>query len=143
MTQKSFIGELPDDLRKFILRNEFREVAEERSASFNDAFLVLYSGCVRLRVLRDRGILYIDIGPRSNINEWYDVSLVKALLENSSLVEATDERELMAFLNRSFMQLRGLFNERNFKATQQKLKRLERARAKKMFPNVLDIGERD
>ena len=71
----------------------FSVAREETSRSFDNCLIVLQSSNCRVRVVRDRGTVFVEVGPRSapdvhrppsSPNLWFDVSTVVVFLIQES-----------------------------------------------------------
>ena len=103
--------------------------------TFGDAENVLASNDFRVRFIRDRGDLYVDICPaREAGDEWHTVQLVRALILQSDPAEDPTLAELAGFLKEHFALIKELFILPNIETTNAKLEYLRRDRIKKMFP---------
>lgn len=102
----------------------------------SNASLVVASDQLRLRFVRDRGQLFLDVQSpwATKTAEWYSVDLVYRLL--------TDERQDSAELSEAYVDLfqtrlpeiESLFSTKDsFKTTKPKLDALKALRAKEMF----------
>src|SRR4051812_10415344 len=54
----------------------FRVVENQTGRSFDNASVTLHPPFLRLRVVRDRGRMFLDIGPPSPANTWFDSAVV-------------------------------------------------------------------
>lgn len=54
----------------------FRLADETRSDSFGDAIVDFESATLRVRVLRDRGQVFVDISPADGTPAWFDLPLL-------------------------------------------------------------------
>jgi hypothetical protein len=115
----------------------FRIVGEEKSEAFGDALVVLGSGDVRLRIVRDRSQIFADLGSIAEPDAWFDSTIVmQALgLATSPAFGGTDPRIVLpgiaAFLKSVWPELMRMFEARNFAATKRQLTELQEARAAK------------
>jgi len=55
---------------------EFSVIEHEESASFGNAQVVLQSATLRLRVIRDRGLTFVDFGAEDFPGIWFDSAVV-------------------------------------------------------------------
>ena len=112
----------------------FDVVETQDSASFGDSFAVAESDAFRLRFLIDRDQIFIDISALKRPDTWHDLSLVKNLIEGTSIDSTADIPELAAFLEQNFAEIEKIFKGENLDATETALKELKRERAEQMFP---------
>jgi hypothetical protein len=109
------------------------------SASFGDALVVLQSGDVRARVVRDRSQLFADLGSAAEPGTWFDSAIVMDLL-GLSASGGFHERDatrvlngLGAFIQSFWPELASMFSSEKFAVTKQQLEALQRNRAEKRF----------
>ncbi len=112
----------------------FYQVEAYNSASFGDSLAVLASDNFRIRFIRDRGQIFIDIGSVVKPDEWFDLSLVKALIEGNLADGAEAIQDLAVFLRNNYSAVKDLFEEKKFIETEKALRELEKLRAQNMFP---------
>lgn len=114
----------------------FRIVDSDVSGSFGDAYLVVSSAALRLRFVRDRGQLFLDLQPASarRTAEWYSVDLVYRMLTGRRMRSAELNEEYVTFVREHLPDLQSRFaDEESFKGTNAELQRLKKLRAKEMF----------
>jgi len=113
----------------------FTVVSEQTSDAFGDALVVLRSGDLQLRVVRDRSQIFADLGSVAEPAIWFDSSLVmRALgLTNRPAFGGTDPRIVLAgiaaFLNSMWPELIAMFDTRRFAATKRELDRIREEQA--------------
>jgi hypothetical protein len=133
-----------EEILRYIMRycpflyapNQFRFVDSGSSESFGNAFLVLEHGNLRLQFIRDRGQIFLDFQPTSkkNKSEWYSIDIVKQMVKGKIEPSAEMDTKKVEFLKSNLDELQQLFSRDNLEGTIKKLKDLERARAKLLFP---------
>jgi hypothetical protein len=120
------------------------EVVETHDAdSFGDSCAVVASDDLRLRFILDKGHLSVDVGSAVKPATWYDMDLVKSLIEgNATGGETLDDRA--SFLEKNYSEVCRLFEEGNVDTTEKALKRLKKERAEQLFPQAFNAeDERD
>jgi hypothetical protein len=117
----------------------FVVVEHNESAAFGDALVVLQSGDVRTRIVRDRSQLFADLGSVVEPDNWFDSAVVMDLL-GLSASGGFHERDatrvlhgLGAFIKSVWPDLTSMFSSRKFALTKQQLEALQRDRAAKRF----------
>jgi hypothetical protein len=115
----------------------YRIVDSMVSTSFGgDAFLVIASDELRLRFVRDKGQLFLEVQPpwAGKTAEWYSVDLVYRLIIGQRQESAELSEEYVAFMQARLPEIESSFSSKeSFKATKAKLDELKRLRAKEMF----------
>ena len=117
----------------------FAVVESQTSDSFDNANVVLQSSALRLRVIRERSQVFLDIGPQSEAGTWFDSAVVMDYLGLSSNAgfHAEDVRAVLrgvgAFVKSMWSELTAKFSPQQLEATKKELRTLAEARAAKMF----------
>lgn len=116
--------------------NRFRFVDSGSSESFGNAFLVLEHEDLRLRFVKDRGQIFLDFQPTSKKQkgEWFSIDIVKQMVTGEIEPSAEMDSKKAKFLKTNLDEIEQLFSTVNMESTIKKLKELERARAKRLFP---------
>jgi hypothetical protein len=107
------------------------------SSSFGDSLAILACDDFRIRFIRDRGQIFVDIGPASKNDEWYDLNLVRATILRSPSDEVASIENLAIFLRDNYFAVKDLFEGKNVRETEKALEELQQLRAQKMFPQML------
>ena len=135
-----------DDILKHIVRYwsflwlgaRYRIIDSMVSTHFGgDAYLVVASDSLRLRFVRDRGQLFLDLQPAwaAKQAEWYSSDLVHRLVVKKTLESAELSDRVVRFFSENLRDIEALFATREaFKVTKVELDRLKNIRAKEMFP---------
>jgi hypothetical protein len=114
----------------------YRFVDSGTSTSFGgDAFLVLESGAMRIRLIRDRGQLFMDFqasGERGEM-DWYSIDVVRRLLTGERQESAELTPDYARFLEKHLDEIEMRFSDGEISATRTALKELEKTRAKELF----------
>ncbi|HLL66091.1 MAG TPA: hypothetical protein VK453_10135 [Micromonosporaceae bacterium] len=101
-----------------------------------DAVLVIVSEALRLRFVRDRGQLFLDVQPSwaGKTAEWYSVDLVYRLVTGQRQESAELNKEYVDFARVRLPEIESLFSHKEaFRASKAKLDELKNLRAKEMF----------
>lgn len=116
--------------------NRFRFVDSGSSESFGNAFLVLEHEELRLQFVKDRGQIFLDFQPTSKNHkgEWFSIDIIKQMVTGEIETSAEMDSEKAEFLKTNLDEIKLLFSTANMEATIKKLRELERARAKRLFP---------
>jgi hypothetical protein len=114
----------------------FRFVDSGTNTSFGgDAFFVLESDVMRIRLIRDRGQLFMDFqscGDRGEM-DWYSIDVVRRLLTGERHESAELSPDYARFLEASIGEIETRFSDGEIAATRKALKGLEKTRAKELF----------
>ena len=116
--------------------DRFRFVDSRTSTSFGgDAFLVLASDVLRIRLVRDRGQLFMDFQATAERDDrdWYSIDVVRRLLTGERQDTAELSPEYARFLEEHLDEIEKRFSEEELANTRKALKELERIRAKELF----------
>jgi hypothetical protein len=116
--------------------DRFRFVDSRTSASFGgDAFLVLASDVLRIRLVRDRGQLFMDFQAAAEHDgrDWFSIDVVRRLLTGERQDTAELSPEYARFLEEHLDEIEKRFSEEELANTRKALKELERIRAKELF----------
>lgn len=117
----------------------FAVVQSETSPSFDNANVVLQAPALRLRVVRERGQVFLDIGPHSEPGTWFDSAVVMDYLGLSSSAGFHDEdargmlRGAGAFVTSMWRELTANFSSQQLAVTKKELRSLAEQRAAKLF----------
>ena len=109
--------------------------SEVATSNGGDAYLVVESDRLRLRFVRDRGQLSLELQPSeaNGSNDWYSVDLVRRLLlgrrETSGLLDAS----YASFVREQLAEIESCFSPERWETTRAELKRLARIRSREMF----------
>ena len=113
----------------------YRFVDSGTSTSFGgDAFLVLASDAMRIRLVNDRGQLFADFqgaGQDGDL-DWYSIDVVRRLITGEQPATAELSPDYAVFLERHLDEIERRFAEEG-PSTVKALKELEKARAKELF----------
>lgn len=111
----------------------------EESEAFGDALVVLQAGDLRIRLVRDRGQVFVDFGSTADLATWFDSSVVFEFLELSD-TSSWHSRDTSSVLNalQSFIQVFGKelsrkFAPSSFPMTRRNLVELREPRANKQY----------
>jgi len=116
----------------------FAIVGQQQSDRFGDALVILQSGDVRLRIVRDRLQLFADLGSAAETDNWFDSTIVmQALgLTTKPVFGGRDAQVVLpsiaAFLRAMWPELVAMFDRRNFAKSKEQLGKLEDARRGEM-----------
>lgn len=119
----------------------FAVVDEARSqAGFGNAYVILQNNDMRVRLVKDRSQLFLDIGPLSDPNTWWDMSLVRRLVgaeDRAAPPPPAVDRivEDGGFIHAHYTHLKRLLQSDVLSETSRAMKALARERAQQMFPD--------
>ncbi len=127
---------LTDWLAFLYARGRFWFVDSGVSTSFGgDAYLVLESDAMRIRLIRDRAQLFMDFQARGDDGEmdWYSIDVVRRLLTGERQETAELSPDYARFLEEHVDEIERRFSPAEMPATRKALKDLEKRRAKELF----------
>jgi hypothetical protein len=114
----------------------YRFVDSGTSTSFGgDAFLILESDVMRIRLIRDRGQMFMDFQSCAERGEmdWYSIDVVRRLLTGQRQESAELSPDYARFLEERLDEIERRFSDGEISATRKALKSLEKTRAKELF----------
>lgn len=124
-----------DKLLGFFVQKGFTLEKEEQSQYFGDYYFIMFSPYFRVMVSSNKSFENIDISSLFDENNWYDFGLVKALILNEEkLNKPLPIESSLVLFEEYFDEIKNLFDNKNYKATNNKLEELQLERAKQMFP---------
>lgn len=109
------------------------------SESFDNAFVIVEGADVRLRVLRERGTVFLDLAPTPVPNDWVDSAVVMDFLglSGDGGFHGRETREVVAgigaFITGLLSELEVTFNKEQWSSTKQALQDLKERRARRLF----------
>ena len=122
----------------FLTSEGFKLIDGEVSPYFGDYLFILANDVMKIRFSRDRSFESIDLSSIEDGYKWYDLDLVKMLLNNSqeqNTIRPIDE--IKEFLEKDFFFIIELFAKKDFYLTKKRLEDLREMRAKQMFPGMM------
>ena len=123
-------------LFSFLKAKGFKINKATSSDYFGDYFEILTSKLFQIRLIQDRSLQSMDISSALDKSNWYELSLVKALINNEEKLDTvTTISEIQNFLIDNFSHIQDLFNRVNYPKTKSKLDDLRNIRMRQMFPN--------
>jgi hypothetical protein len=117
----------------------FRVAESEQANVFDNASVVLESPALRIRVIRERGIVVLDLGPTTHPNSWFDSAVVIEYLGLSDDAGFHDRHVhdvlhgVGVFIRSMWVELQREFAEPQLAATTQALTILRQQRATRLF----------
>ena len=97
----------------------------------------------RIRLLRDRAQLFVEVGPPDNSDDWYDLRLVLEFLGQPTVdgERSPDEealKDLQAGLVANYQGVLSLFEKTNYRLTKSRLEEFRRAKVRERFEKYLN-----
>lgn len=132
------MDEILDFLREHgaFLCGEGYEIEDSLVAdSFGDAYVVLQSDRLRLRLVRDRGQLFLDFQglEREREADWFSIDIVRRWLTGVAQVSAELDEGSAVFLEERLADIESQFSGAHLSLTEKALRTLEGQRAKEVF----------
>jgi len=104
------------------------------SGSFgDDSYVILMNDSIRIRLVSDRGQLFLDFQPSKSCKDWYSIDLVSQYITGKIEISAELDTHYEYFLSSKIGDIINIFSDKKCMKTVAKLKELERDRAKRMF----------
>ena len=104
---------------------------------FGNALLMVTRGSVRTRIIRERGLWFVEIGSTKDPREWFDARLILRLLRDtvdySAPLDDNALSRLLLALGQAVDKWEILFHDSVYPTTRAELKSLERASAQERF----------
>lgn len=114
-------------------------VSHSEPSSFDNAEVILTAGNVHLRVIRERGLVFVDIGPTSSPGVWFNSSIVFEFLDLSAVAGWHEESGevamagLCSFLKSCWAELNTAFCSSAVEASTSRLREIAEVQAKRRF----------
>jgi hypothetical protein len=113
----------------------FQLIEFEKSESFGDVLVTIESKDFRLRFVRDRGQTFIDICPFIGFQEWFDLNIVRMLIQGIDDTKSDEIIKLQNFLKQNYSKIKELFGQENYLKTKEQLEKVQNELARKNFPD--------
>jgi len=114
--------------------SRYRIVDSAVSPSFGgDAWVTVASDELRLRFVRDRGQLMLDVQGPADGKDWYSIDLLRRLITGERQDSALLDAGYAAFLREHLARIESLFFPEEAAETRSRLRELKRKRAKELF----------
>lgn len=117
----------------------FQVVAGEAAPHFDNASVVLEGSGLRLQILRERGVVSLDVAPAFSPNAWIDSAVLMDYLGLSQQagIHGTDVSSALAgigrFVHSMLSELRAVFSEHRWDTSRRELEELKQSRAERLF----------
>jgi len=118
-------------------------IADSEVTTINggNAFLVLESSAIRVRVVRDRGQLILEMQSRfATGTRWIGGEIVYRLLRGAKPSSDLLDEDLAAFLGTDLEAIEDVFGVGQWQATYLKAKEIERARSRELWHPIGQAG---
>ena len=126
-----------ENIYSFLKSKGFRLIKKNKGEFFGNYFNVFANETIELRFSSSKSFETVDIRLGCPNEDWYDLALVKALLNNeTNLTNVTNIEEYCMFLQNEFIRISDLFNGKNYLVAKEKLEYLRNERVKQMFPGM-------
>lgn len=127
------ISQLQSLFSPVIGRERMTLVSREESPYFGDAVLTFAGGLMELRLISDRGLPFVELRPRHDPSEWFELSLVQMLLTGSDALDGAPIQSLARFLEDHIDAVQTAFDDGQWPLTRRQLFALEKKRASRRF----------
>ena len=131
-------GVSKSDLDNFLESKGFILKQWQHSREFFGSFFEIWqSNVFKIQFVQDRSIRSMDISSLSDDDNWFDLELIKCLIENNNkLNKHMSESDFITFFKVHFKEILTLFSPKNYSRTQKSLELIRDARARQMFPDL-------
>jgi len=123
------------EIENLLKINGFILDKEVISNMFGDYFKIFVFKDMEIRLINSKNQLSFDI--RKKNFEWFDLAILKSMISND--VDLTQKFESNDFQDLIYLNIdivKKLFNDLNYKKTENQLKKLEKLRVKQIFKNL-------
>jgi hypothetical protein len=114
----------------------YRIVGSELSTSFGgDAVLTVASDALRMRFVRDRGQLFLDVQrpDATATGAWYSTDLICRIITGKRQETAILDSASIDFVRSNLAEIESLFDIERVEATERTLRKLKNLRSKEIF----------
>ena len=114
----------------------FRIIESQSSESFGNALIILEYEDLLLKIVKDRDQIFLDFQPASKKGKlnWFSIDIVKQMITGKIEPSAEMNPKNTEFLKNNLDKITQIFSKESTPNTIQELKKLERERAKRLFP---------
>jgi hypothetical protein len=115
---------------------QFRIIESQSSVSFGNAEVILKHEDLLLKIVKDRDQIFLDFQPSSKKGKlnWFSIDIVKQMITGKIEPSAEMNPRNIEFLKNNLAKIKQLFLKENTPDNIKELKKLERKRAKRLFP---------
>jgi hypothetical protein len=115
---------------------QFRIIESQSSVSFGNAEVILKHEDLLLKIVKDRDQIFLDFQPSSKKGKlnWFSIDIVKQMITGKVEPSAEMNPRNIEFLKNNLAKIKQLFLKENTPDNIKELKKLERKRAKRLFP---------
>lgn len=85
----SLLEELEPRLARFLEKRGFRLIDEQRDSSFGNSYVIVESGGVWIRVIRDRGVITLEVAQQGSRQSWHLAANVLEFVSGAFPTDAT------------------------------------------------------
>ena len=139
MTTNDFVERVQEGLVSKLKPLGFEITQSEIADVFDNASVTLQGPGLQIRIVRERGEIFADFGPSSNVGLWYDSAVVMDYLGLSAEAGFHDRnldavlRGVASFVTTCGFELSRKFDEAHLATTRKELEDLKQRRAEDLF----------
>jgi hypothetical protein len=123
------------EIENLLKINGFILDKEVISNTFGDYFKIFVFKDMEIRLINSKNQLSFDI--RKKNFEWFDLAILKSMISNDvDLTQKFDSNDFQYLIYLNIETVKKLFNDLNYKKTENQLKKLEKVRVKQIFKNL-------
>jgi len=124
-------------LNDLLIANDFELIENVNHQSFGDFYSTYSNGNVLIRIVKDRSSISVALGMTEDKGQWFDLSLVKALIFDENVLNKTFNIDDSIYLLKQHLEIiKVLFSPEKYSATKILLENLEILRMQQMFPSI-------
>ena len=115
---------------------QFQLIESQSSESFGNALVILKHEELLIKIVKDRDQIFLDFQPASKKGKlnWFSIDIVKQMITGKIEPSAEMNPKNTEFLKNNLDKITQIFSKESTPDTIQELKKLERERAKRLFP---------
>ena len=115
---------------------QFQLIESQSSESFGNALVILKHEDLLIKIVKDRDQIFLDFQPVSKKGKlnWFSIDIVKQMITGKIEPSSEMNPKNTEFLKNNLNKIAEIFSKESTPDTIQELKKLERERAKRLFP---------
>ncbi|MFV0289642.1 MAG: hypothetical protein ACK5IJ_01900 [Mangrovibacterium sp.] len=126
-----------DNITVFFEMHNLKLVSQDSSINFGDSFKIFANDKIAFRVVCERSSTSIDICSFEERNNWFDLALLRALLnDDKKLNKPMRYEDYICFLKDNIETIETMFDHNNYSNTRLKLQELEVERIRQLFTGI-------
>ena len=136
MVSRAFLPEVQRTFDRVLQGHGFGIVEAVDSESFDNGYVIAASPDFRLRFVRDRGFVSVEIARTSAPDDWYDAEVVRALVTGGDPGQEIDLNRMSEFLDEHYSTLARMFRADAWPNTEAQIRRVGLERLQNTLPKA-------